>query len=262
MVNKRASAGYGHEVASAQTINLPARRLRIGESTVEVLVRRSRRARVARILLGPRRPLEAIVPPGMTMRQLDSFLASKRKWIAQKLAVVEAIASRPHQLGLDQPNTVWLAGEQLPVKWKPGSRPVARVDVDRTVSVGGATVEDAAAALLRLYRREATKSVREAVEQEAERLRLAPSSVAIRDQQTRWGSCSSRGNLSFSWRLVLAPPEVLRYVVVHELCHLREPSHSKRYWQILEAAFPGWQEPARWLRENGHELHAHSPSVS
>lgn len=253
--------GYGHTVAAGRTDKLQPRRLTIGDGEIEVAVSRSELARVARIIVGPRRPLEAVVPPAMTMRELDAFLSSKRKWIAQKIAVVEAIASRPHQIGLDRPNTFWRGGESLAVAWRRDTRPVARYEGDSVV-VGGRTEEEAAAALERLYRREARKLIRHVVSQQAQRLGLSPQSVAVRDQQTRWGSCSARGNLSFSWRLMLAPSDVLKYVVVHELCHLREPSHSKRYWQILDVARPGWQEPARWLRENGHELHSYLPVIT
>ena len=92
------------------------------------------------------------------------------------------------------------------------------------------------------------------------RLQLRYSSLGIRDPKTRWGSCSRRGHLSFSWRLAAAPPAVLEYVVVHELCHLKEPSHAKPFWRLLDPARPGWQEQARWLREHGQELHDYDPS--
>jgi predicted metal-dependent hydrolase len=247
--------------AAALSYQLAPRRLVIGGDEVLVQVRRSARARVARVIVGPRRPLEAVIPRGMTMREFDQFLGSKRSWISSKLAAVETIVSRPSRLELDQANTVWIGGEAIPVMWQPGSRSVAR-RTGEAVEVGGEDVSDAVAALLRLYRREARETLRQVVEREARRLDLQARSVAVRDQQTRWGSCSSRGNLSFSWRLILAPQSVLEYVVVHELCHLREPSHAKRYWQILNGAYPGLQEPARWLREHGHELHRHTPVVA
>ena len=94
---------------------------------------------------------------------------------------------------------------------------------------------------------------------ESGRLGLHYGSVGIRDPRTRWGSCSTSGNLSFSWRLVVAPADVLEYVVVHELCHLREPSHQKPFWRLLTAARPGWEAQARWLREHGQELHDYAP---
>ena len=83
----------------------------------------------------------------------------------------------------------------------------------------------------------------------------------MRDQRTRWGSCSAEANLSFNWRLVLTPPEVLEYVVIHELCHLRVANHTKAFWRLLEAALPGWQGPASWLADHGAELRAYRPSA-
>ncbi|HET7044519.1 MAG TPA: SprT family zinc-dependent metalloprotease [Gaiellaceae bacterium] len=106
-------------------------------------------------------------------------------------------------------------------------------------------------------RRRARALATELCEREAPLLGVAYARIRIADQRSRWGSCSSRGTLSFNWRLALAPAAVLDYVVVHELCHLREPNHSARFWALVEAARPGYREPRRWLREHGPELLAH-----
>ncbi len=79
-------------------------------------------------------------------------------------------------------------------------------------------------------------------------------SITIRDQKSRWGSCSSRGTLSFNYRLVFAPPKVLDYVVVHELCHLTHMNHSKDFWSMVERIMPEYKEYKKWLREHGPEL--------
>lgn len=79
-------------------------------------------------------------------------------------------------------------------------------------------------------------------------------SITIRDQKSRWGSCSSRGTLSFNYRLVFAPPKVLDYVVVHELCHLTHMNHSKDFWNMVEQIMPEYKEYKAWLREHGQEL--------
>lgn len=79
-------------------------------------------------------------------------------------------------------------------------------------------------------------------------------SVTIRDQKTRWGSCSSRGTLSFNYRLIFAPPAVLDYVVVHELCHLTHMNHSKEFWNMVGSVMPDYQKHKKWLREHGQEL--------
>jgi predicted metal-dependent hydrolase len=97
-------------------------------------------------------------------------------------------------------------------------------------------------------------------EEEAPRIGVGYQRIRIGDQRTRWGSCSSRGTLSFSWRLVLAPFEVLDYVVVHELCHLRVPNHSKSFWTLVERWRPGWRDHRAWLREYGPELVAFRPA--
>jgi predicted metal-dependent hydrolase len=97
-------------------------------------------------------------------------------------------------------------------------------------------------------------------EEEAGRLAVAYGRIRIGGQRTLWGSCSPRGTLSFNWRLVFAPAEVLDYVVVHELCHLRVPNHSRRFWELVESRRPHWREQRHWLREHGPELLAYRAS--
>jgi predicted metal-dependent hydrolase len=111
---------------------------------------------------------------------------------------------------------------------------------------------------------EARRAARELVsvlaEEEAERIGVSYGRIRIADQRTLWGSCSARGTLSFNWRLVLAPFDVLDYVVVHELCHLSVPNHSKRFWALVEKHRPHWREQRDWLREHGPELLAFRPA--
>jgi predicted metal-dependent hydrolase len=97
-------------------------------------------------------------------------------------------------------------------------------------------------------------------EVEAERLGVAYGRIRIAAQRTLWGSCSPRGTLSFNWRLVLAPPEVLDYIVMHELCHLRVPNHSQSFWALLSQWRPHWRDQRDWLRCHGSELLAFRPS--
>ena len=86
-------------------------------------------------------------------------------------------------------------------------------------------------------------------------------SVSIRSQHSRWGSCSSKGNLNFNCLLLLAPPEVLDYVVVHELCHRRHMNHSPAFWAAVEAVYPRWREARDWLKRNGEALMLRNPGA-
>ncbi len=86
--------------------------------------------------------------------------------------------------------------------------------------------------------------------------------VSVRAQRTLWGSCSRRGNLNFNWRLAGAPPEALDYVVIHELCHLREMNHSRRFWAHVAAACPDYRQRRRWLRLNGASLMTGGPGAA
>ena len=104
------------------------------------------------------------------------------------------------------------------------------------------------------YRQAAKEYIPKRVAYYAQLLDVTYATISIRDQKTRWGSCSSKGNLSFSWRLILAPPKVLDYVVVHELCHRKEMNHSPRFWALVESLVPDYKTHRKWLKENGEKL--------
>jgi predicted metal-dependent hydrolase len=110
-------------------------------------------------------------------------------------------------------------------------------------------------------RRAARELVRMLVDDEAPELGVEVARITIRAQRARWGSCSTNGTLSFNWRLVLAPLEVLDYVVVHELCHIRVPDHSRRFWRLVESRRPEWRRQRDWLTVHGPELLAFRPAA-
>jgi predicted metal-dependent hydrolase len=110
-------------------------------------------------------------------------------------------------------------------------------------------------------RREAHAHISLLAQSEAAALGVSYSRLTLRDQRTRWGSCSSKGALSFNWRLVLAPHDVLDYVVVHEVCHLAEHNHGPGFWRLVERRRPGYREPKQWLDEHGWEILAYRPPL-
>ncbi len=118
-------------------------------------------------------------------------------------------------------------------------------------------------------RREAKAVIVARVKHWASALDLQYGRVFVKDQRTLWGSCSGRKNLNFNWRLAAAPAEALDYVVIHELCHLREMNHSKRFWALVEAACPDYRARRKWLRDNcalirnpGNSVTAGMPSTA
>ena len=101
---------------------------------------------------------------------------------------------------------------------------------------------------------EALKVIPERVEYFAKVIGVTYGKITIRNQKTRWGSCSSKGNLNFNCLLMLAPPEVLDYVVVHELCHRKQMNHSKAFWLEVEKVLPNYKEVRKWLKEEGSQM--------
>lgn len=130
-----------------------------------------------------------------------------------------------------------------------------------TLLAGGRRRKDSLAAIDRWYRRQARERIEAEVTVESARLGLAPGKISIRDQKTRWGSCSTSGTLSFNWRLVIGPHEALRYVVIHELVHIEHHNHSRAFWSALTAAIPEWKRPAAWLKANERALTAYRPRL-
>ena len=188
-------------------------------------------------------------------------------------------------IDLDRPDVVWLDGTPVPVRFTGALRPVARLldgglldapvpgsgpviplsfaaaQRPRTLQVGGNRCKDRLTAIDRWYRREARDRIEAVTWVEAERLELKPGKVTIRDQKTRWGSCSTSGTLSFNWRLAVGPGHALRYVVIHELIHIRHHNHSRIFWAALTEAMPDWKRSANWLRANERLLTAYRPRV-
>lgn len=184
------------------------------------------------------------------------------------------------RIDLSRPGVVWLDGQAIDVRLTGGTRALARLTdlrtggagsvmplsfADgrslRTLEVGGSGREQRLAAIERWYRREARGRIEAVARSEAERLELEPGRITIRDQRTRWGSCSTSGTLSFNWRLVIGPGHALRYVVIHELVHIRHHNHSRAFWNALAEALPDWKRSAGWLRANERLLTAYRPAI-
>jgi predicted metal-dependent hydrolase len=240
-------------------LDLRTERLLVNGQVVEVRVRRSARARATRLVVAPGHPLELVVGRGTRPDEVATFLHEKRGWIEDKMAWARSVA-QVDLLGLDRPGVAWILGEAVPVLRVNGTRPGA--DLRGGVLVVAGPDAGAPAAVERWYRRRARTAAAAVVEQESARLGLRAGPISIRDPRSRWASCSRSGGLMFSWRLLLAPPPVLDYVAVHELCHLRHPNHSRRFWASVARAWPTWRDEREWLDRHAFELHRYDPATA
>jgi predicted metal-dependent hydrolase len=109
-------------------------------------------------------------------------------------------------------------------------------------------------ALTKWYKIQASSIYKERTEHYSKLLNVHPNRITIKEQKTRWGSCSSKGNLNFNWRVTMAPIEIVDYLVVHELCHLIHMNHSKDFWNLVESVLPGYKKCRDWLKVNGSSL--------
>ncbi len=224
-----------------------------GASTFRVAVRRHSTAR--RISLRVRGATGEVVltlPRSTDLVRAQAFASGHVAWIAERLAVI------PAKVSLAAGSLVPLRGvPHRIVRWSEAAEP-ARASFDAlgnpVLLVGGGAEE--IPSLVRAYlEAEAMSDLRASVAAYAAKAGVSPARIRLKDTTSRWGSCSSRGNLNFSWRLILAPSFVLDYLAAHEVGHLREMNHSDRYWRIVRAMCPATDLAEAWLRRNGHLLH-------
>jgi predicted metal-dependent hydrolase len=209
-------------------------------------VRRSKRARRVRVSVDPHAGVEVVLPARAPAREAERAVVALRGWIERRLVEAEAVRERIAARGA----TVPYLGTDLRLVAEPGRTRVHRRGDELLVPAG----DEQRAALERWYRRQAKLEIAPRLDAAAAAVGRSYTTLSIRAQRTRWGSCSSTGAMSFNWRLLLAPEAVLDYVVWHEACHLAVMDHSPRFWALVARHCPTYQEPRRWLRRNGATL--------
>lgn len=223
---------------------------------VEYRIVRSRRARKLRLRVGPN-GVEVTQPARCTTKDVIGFLDTNASWILKQLQRVERLrgAWRREQ----QHDGILFRGE--PTRVRVQSRP-ARARQNIVQFVNGEIVLCSAdlsqtpivRSLENWLRRQARMEIKKELVSVSGALQQKPGRLYVRDQRTRWGSCSSRKNLSFNWRLVLAPDFVLRYIVAHEAAHLAVLNHSAQFWLTVKGLCPETERAKQWLRAHASEL--------
>jgi predicted metal-dependent hydrolase len=224
-----------------------------GSQIYSIRLRRHRRARRYTLRIHPS-DREAIltIPPRGTIAEAKDFAQRHGGWIAARLGrlpkaapflpgTVVPLRGVPHRL-------VHRAGERGTV-WTE-----TRDSGEKVLCVAGA-IEHIERRVHDFLKREARRDLQKAAQDYAEMLSVKVKRLSIRDQSSRWGSCTSAGSLSFSWRLILAPPMVLDYLAAHEVAHLVEMNHSPRFWRIVARICPSLERAKKWLDTCGNDLH-------
>ena len=224
-----------------------------------VRVRRHRQARRYTLRIhAANREVILTMPPRGSVREAEEFAQKHGGWIAARL----------HRLPVSAPFTdgavIPFRGERHRIEHRPGVRGTLWIEMTQTgerlicVAGGAPHVDRRVSDFLR---REATRALDTASRAAAQALGVTVKRISVRDQSSRWGSCSTTGVLSFSWRLIMAPPHVLDYLAIHEVAHLVEMNHSPRFWRVVNGLCPDANRAKAWLDVHGTDLHRYGLSA-
>lgn len=226
----------------------------------------SSRARCIRIEVRSPSEVRLTIPRFVPKSEGRAFLLSRESWIREKVAELKArLAEQPERAALplkwDGSDLLLLRGREVPVRLfasrlrKPSVR-LGETAIELFVPPAWLAQPVRLQKLLRDgLKRAAQEDAQRLLHEEAARLGVTFSGPRIADQKTLWGSCTAQGLISLSWRLVMAPSAVFRYVAIHELCHIRHHDHSERFWRLVAKQMPDFETHRRWLREHGPRLH-------
>lgn len=247
------SLGFFRNLAKAKPAPVQEREHAVAGRTLPLRIVENDRARrlTLRIDAGGR-GLRITVPPGISAREVDRFLHRHQGWLEQRLAKVP-----------DRPQV--RPGIKIPLRGVPHTivhEPAKRGTVSMAMSESGPllTVHGDRLHLPRriadFLKREAKREIEALVDKHCAAVGRRAKAIRFRDTTSRWGSCTSDGALSFSWRIMMAPPAVINYLVAHEVAHLKEMNHGPKFWKLCEELCPDSDRCKAWLKRNGGALQA------
>jgi predicted metal-dependent hydrolase len=237
----------------------------IAPSALHYSVRRSPRAKSARIVVRADK-IEVVVPPHVSERKIKAFVEAQQDWIRSAVLRVtehaQAIPSLAPELYTDGVSIPY-RGQHLPLQIRHGTKQTVQLQLQDdsgfvvTLPAGVESERGSElikAILIRWMKKQARQHMTLLIEHHAPRLGLYPRSLKIKTQKSRWGSCGPNNDINLNWLLMLAPPEAMEYVVVHELCHIKHKNHSKDFWGLVAEHLPAYQQQRHWLKQQGASL--------
>ena len=207
-----------------------------------------------------------IRPPGDVMvfsplytdeKIIRERVRSKGRWILKKIAEIKHLDPEKYKKKFVQGEKFLFLGKHYDLKIIKNGRKIPKVFFEDGVLYLEAEVldhEKSKKAVEKWYRIKAGRIIGDRVELYSQKLGRYPRSAKAKEQKRRWGSCTSRGDIYFNWRLVMAPPGIVDYIVVHELCHLIQRDHSRNFWDLVGSILPDFKKRKKWLKENGLKL--------
>lgn len=205
---------------------------------------RSSRKTIA-IIVNQQGELIVRAPHRTPMRDIEKFICQKERWIHDKISQANVQNDAFENSQQKMQNSVLFLGKYYPIH--AGTTPKVKISDGALVLP---TAENRTALLEAWYRAQAKEILSQRVQIYAKYMQLTCKSVKITGARTRWGSCSGQNAINFTWRLILCPPEVIDYVVVHELCHIVHKNHASAFWELVAQVLPNYKEQEKWLKEN------------
>ena len=196
-----------------------------------------------------------VVPCDITESRVAEIISKKSQWIKSKLRLYnQVIPVKPKEYVSGE--SFSYLGKNYRLKLETGSTAVKLHNGKLTVWMqeGSSNPETIKQALVEWYKNHAEKKLSEKVSRYALILDVNPASIQMKSFKARWGSCSNKGDIQFNWKIILAPNRIVDYVVVHELCHMKQHDHSPAFWNFVAKVLPDYQESKDWLKEFGQKL--------
>jgi predicted metal-dependent hydrolase len=218
------------------------------------LIRSKRRRKTISLHIKEDGRVVIYVPYHTPKGEIEGFIKEKESWVIKKISEKERSIKETEKAFIPGEKFLYL-GESypleigdthysgLPLKLSFGK---FILDKDR--------LEEARDLFIHWYKREAKEKIEGRLHYFSNKLQLFPKGLKITSAKYRWGSCSRNSRLSFSWKIIMAPLSVIDYVLIHELVHIKEKNHSKRFWTYLETILPDYRKHRFWLKENGYRL--------
>lgn len=241
----------------AQLIPLGKYDITLNGKTIPYTLKRSTKARLIWLDIKRQTGLTVTVPEEYNISHLPAYLQKNTNWILNNFSKYceDAIQSSPEDESREY--TISYLGKSLKVMQNRNACGINAVTLENNnliVSLHSSGVGLSSQELEHWLKSQAIKIIKEKVSHFSKLMGLRYNRVVVRDQKSRWGSCSCLKNLNFNWRLIMAPEAVLDYVIIHELCHLKEMSHSKSFWNLVARYCPQWHEYRDWLDNHSIEI--------